>query len=90
MNTSIDVQLHYGGKWLPGELIMGPDGVPQIDSSAVAACTKKQRIPKWWQRSFWSIRLFSRERDQSTLHVILETSMAVSAHRTRYRFNGRR
>ena len=30
MNTSIDVQLHYGGKWLPGELIMGPDGVPRV------------------------------------------------------------
>jgi hypothetical protein len=30
MNTSIDVQLHYGGKWLPGELIMGQDGVPRV------------------------------------------------------------
>ena len=63
--------------------------VHQIDSSAVAACTKKQRIPKWWQPSFGGIRLFSRERDQSTLHHILETLMAVSAHRTRFRFNGR-
>ena len=30
MNTSIDVQLHYGGKWLPGELVMGQDGVPRV------------------------------------------------------------
>jgi len=30
MNTSIDVQLHYGGKWLPGELVVGLDGVPRV------------------------------------------------------------
>ncbi len=30
MNTTIDVQLHYGGKWLPGELIMGQDGMPRV------------------------------------------------------------
>ena len=30
MNTSIDVQLHYGGKWLPGELIIDEDGVPRV------------------------------------------------------------
>ncbi|TVS19980.1 MAG: hypothetical protein EA424_06290 [Planctomycetaceae bacterium] len=30
MNTTIDVQLHYGGKWLPAELIMGQDGMPRV------------------------------------------------------------
>ncbi len=30
MNTSIEVQVRYGGKCLPGELIIDQDGVPKV------------------------------------------------------------
>lgn len=41
MNTSVAVQVEYGGRWIPGELVLDGDGSPVV----VVAGETKERGP---------------------------------------------